>query len=130
MVFGREPVLPKDVHMSGKPNPTEVISPQEYVNDVKLRLKYTMPVVRRHIELNQEKMKNSYDRNTRVNIYKEGDQVWLRKKAYKTGEYKKLSPRRTGPWTVLKKLNNGSNYQIQLNGSKDVKVVHHDRISP
>eukprot|EP00794_Sanderia_malayensis_P014851 gene14851-biopygen11943 len=42
---------------------------------------------------------------------------------------RKLAPRRDGPWTIVQKLPNGVNFQIE-NRKKEQKVVHHDRLLP
>ena len=56
--------------------------------------------------------------------------MWLKVKFYKTGENRKLSPRRTGPWTVLEKMPNGLNFRITNHHSNEEKIVHHDRLTP
>ena len=53
----------------------------------------------------------------------------MKNKHYKSGENRKLAPRRNGPWIVLRKLPNGVNFQIE-NSRKEQKVVHHDRLLP
>ena len=62
--------------------------------------------------------------------YKAGDQVWLKRKYFKPGESKKLLPRKDGPWSVVKKLPNGVNFEIVCPKSKNTKIVHHNRLSP
>jgi len=74
-------------------------------------------------------MQQHYNRNLRVIHYQEGQKVWLKTKHYKTGENRKVAPRRNGPWTVCKKLPNGVNFRIQ-NSKGEQKVVHHDRLLP
>ena len=56
--------------------------------------------------------------------------MWLKVKYYKTGENRKLSPRRNGPWTVLSRLPNGVNFRIVNDRTREEKVVHHDRMNP
>ena len=51
-------------------------------------------------------------------------------KFFKTGESRKLSPRRTGPWTVIEKLLNGVNFRVCCDRTKEEKIVHHDRLYP
>ena len=58
-----------------------------------------------------------------------GDKVWLKVKFYKTGENRKLARRRYGPWTVLRKLPNGVNFEISNDKTHEKKIVHHDRLS-
>ena len=74
-------------------------------------------------------MKRCFDEKTNFHVLQEGDKVWLRKKCYKTGENKKLSPRRTGPWTIAENLANGVNFRITIDGDKTEKVVHHNRLT-
>ena len=41
-----------------------------------------------------------------------------------------MAPRKTGPRTVLRKLPNGVNFEIQSKKLKQTKIVHHNRLSP
>ena len=83
-----------------------------------------------NLQLSKERMQAQYNKNLRFHDYKEGDQVWLKVQYYKTGENRKLSPRRNGPWTVIRKLPNGVNFEILNDKTRDRKIVHHDRLSP
>ncbi len=74
-------------------------------------------------------MQQQYNRNIRLNNFKNGQKVWLKVKHYKTGENRKLAPRRNGPGTVKRKLPNGVGFEIE-NDRKEIKVVHNDRLSP
>ena len=74
-------------------------------------------------------MQRQYNTKLRFIDYSRGQQVWLKVKYYKTGENRKLAPRRTGPWKVIQKLPNGVNFEIE-NSNGEKKVVHHDRIVP
>ena len=75
-------------------------------------------------------MQKQYNKKLNFRDYAAGEKVWLKVKFYKTGENRKLSPRRNGPWTVLSKLPNGVNFRIANDKTREEKVVHHDRISP
>ena len=55
--------------------------------------------------------------------------MWLKKKHYRTGENRKLAPRRDGRWTVTERLPNGVNFSIRHSNSEQ-KIVHHNRLSP
>ena len=55
--------------------------------------------------------------------------MWLKVKHYKTGENRKLAPRRDGQWTIISKLPNSVNFQIE-NSRKERKIVHHHRLLP
>ena len=54
----------------------------------------------------------------------------MKVKFYKTGENRKLAPRYSGPWTVLQKLPNGVNFEINNPSTSETKIVHHDRLIP
>ena len=69
-------------------------------------------------------MMKHYNRNIVFYDYKENDQVWLKRKHFKPGENRKLTPRKSGPWIVIKKLPNGVNFEIVDPKSKETKVVH------
>ena len=68
-----------------------------------------------------------HNKNLRFFDYKAGEKVWLKMKHYKSGENRKLSPRQSGPWTVMEKLPNGVNFCIVNDSTKNEKIVHHDR---
>ena len=74
-------------------------------------------------------MQQYYNRNLRFYDYTKGQRVWLKTKHYKSGENPKVAPCRNGPWTIVRKLPNGVNFEI-TNASNDPKTVHHDRLSP
>ena len=75
-------------------------------------------------------MQKQYNKNLNFKDYANGEKVWLKVKFYKTGENRKLSPRRNGPWTILSKLPNGVNFHIINDKTREEKIVHHDRINP
>ena len=54
----------------------------------------------------------------------------MTKKYFKTGENRKLSPRRGGPWTIIEKCPNGVNFRVRCDTTREEKVVHHDRLYP
>ena len=66
-----------------------------------------------------------HNQNTRFNTYSPRENVCLKQKLYRTGENRKLAPRRDGPWTVTKWLPNGVNFLIR-NSDGEQKIVHHD----
>ena len=130
VVFGRDPVLPLDIDFNTKcPVPGDNVStPNQYLEDVDSVLQSVFDHVIVHLNLSKVKMQKQYNRNLVFTDYKAGDKVWLKVKYYKTGVNRKLSPRRTGPWTVVSKLPNGVNFKIR-NRNGDEKVVHHDRLN-
>ena len=75
-------------------------------------------------------MERQYNKNLKVNNYQPGQKVWLKVKYYKTGESKKLARRKSGPWTINEKLENGLNFRITKDSSNKKLIVHHDRLIP
>ena len=132
VVFGRRPVLPLDIDFGTKKAVAgeEVITPTEYINEVGSVLNDVFNHVVKHLQLSKIKMQKQYNKNLNFKDYANGEKVWLKVKFYKTGENRKLSPRRNGPWTVLSKLPNGVNFHIINDKTREEKIVHHDRINP
>ena len=85
--------------------------------------------VSENLGISKTAMLKQYNKNIRFNDYVPGDKVWLKRRHFKPGENRKLSPRKTGPWTVICKKPNGVNFEIE-NSKKKRKVVHHDRLAP
>ena len=75
-------------------------------------------------------MQQQNNMNICFDDYKLGEKVWLKSKHYRSGEHRKLSPRRNGPWRILEKLPNGVNFRIIHNQTRQSKIVHCDRLSP
>ena len=75
-------------------------------------------------------MQRQYNKKLNFCDYQPGYRAWLKKKYYKTGENRKLSPRKTGPWVIMEKLPNGVTFKIRNDSSGTVQNVHHDRLIP
>ena len=130
VVFGRHAVLLQDIMFDlDRPDQYDQISVGEYQSEVSSILKDVFAQVFQTLQLNKQTMQQQYNRNLRFIDYAVGQKVWLKVKHYKTGENRKLAPRRDGPWTVLEKLPNGVSFKIE-NLRKERKVVHHDRLLP
>ena len=98
--------------------------------ELKIRLHEIFQSVNKQLNITRQKMQRQYNKNVNINTYKVGDKVWIKTKYFKTGESKKLSPRKNGPWTVKELLPNGVNFRIMKDSSKHSKVVHHNRMTP
>ena len=130
VVFGRSVILPQDIMF-------EVVNIDQhdqstaanYEQDLRSTLQDTFHQVVKTLQLSKQIMQKHYNRNVRFHTYKTGQNVWLKVKHYKTGENRKLAPRRDGPWTIVQKLPNGVNFEIE-NHRGERKIVHHDRLSP
>ena len=132
VVFGRVPILPIDIRfgIDKEARIDDIITASEYFEERSFVLQDMFDTVIQELKLSKEKMMRQYNQNLRVIDYKTGDKVWLKVKYYKTGENRKLAPRRGGPWTIVEKLPNGVNFRIRNDSSAEMKVVHHDRLSP
>ena len=129
--FGRSARLPVDVLFKHNQfQLSNVNTPAGYAQDRSFVLRDTFDVVIQNLLLNKDKMQAQYNQKLRFIDHQDGDKVWLKVKFYKTGENRKLAPRRGGPWTVLRKLPNRVNFEIQNDKTKEKKIVHHDRLTP
>ena len=130
IIFGRRPVLPIDIILGSTEEFNNASTPEEYLSDLRLQLKDIIVKVHENLNVSRERMMKQYNKGILFNDYKPDDKVWLKKKCFKPGESTKLAPRKTGPWTVIRKLPNGVNFEVQNDKSKLHKVVHHNRLSP
>ena len=129
IVFGRSATLPIDLLFSSGPtNSHTTVTPKQYEEEYGLLLQDIFENVTKYLVISKEKMAKEYNKNIRFHDYKEGEKVWLKKKHFKTGENMKLAPKRTGTWSVLRKLANGVNFEIINDSTKERKLVHHDRL--
>ena len=95
----------------------DVTTPNDYAEELKIRLKIIYEQVNTQLEITRIQMQSQYNKKLNFNDYKVGDQAWLKKKYYKTGENRKLSPRKTGPWTIIDKMQNGVNFRVRNNAT-------------
>ena len=105
----------------------DLISPKEYEKDTTSLLRDIFGHVTRKLEISKDKMQRQNNTKLQFIDYNRGQKVWLKIKYYKTGEKRKVAPRRTGPRKVIQKLPNGVNFEIK-NSHGEKKVVNHDRI--
>ena len=99
IVYGRNPVLTVDLYFgtSDKYMETDAMSPKDYQGNARDRLRDLYESVRTQLKISRDRMKKQYDTNINHHNYEIGDRVWLKKKNFKIGESRKLSPRKTGP---------------------------------
>ena len=115
VVFGRKPVTLQDLlfdHPAAL-GEQEAQSVSEYAAELKVRLSEVYKHVAMQLNLTRQQMQQQYNKNICFQNYHAVEKVWLRTKYSKTGENKKLSQRRNGPWTVIKCLPTGLNLRIQ-----------------
>ena len=41
-----------------------------------------------------------------------------------------MSPRKSGPWIIIRKCSNGVNFEIESEKNKTGKIIHHNRLYP
>ena len=129
IIFGRYPVFPEDMQL-GIEQDQGIESVSESVGNSQLKLVEIIRQVKQNTDKSVAKMIKQYNKNTKLHNYNVGDMVWLRKKCYKTGENKNLSPIRTGPWRIVEVFDNRVTFRIRMNSSNVEKVVHHNRLTP
>ena len=95
-----------------------------------MQLKETLTHVNKQLKSSRERMQSQCNKKLNFFDYKVGAKVWVKKKNYKTGENRKLAPRKTGPWTIWRKCNNGVNYEVVNDSDKKVKIIHHNILYP
>ena len=130
VIYGRKPVLPLDTMFGLSSEVGDASTPSEYVSNLKIRLREILLKVSENTGIAQKKMMKQYNQKIVYHDYEPDDMVWLRKKNFRPGESRKLSPRRSGPWTILRKMPNAVNFEIFNPKSKERKVVHHNRLTP
>ncbi len=131
VIFGRPPRLPIDALFNHQQRKTavDISTAADYADERNFVLQDVFDVVFTNLQLNKEKMQQQYNKSLRFFDHQPGEKVWLKVKFYKTGENRKLAPRRQGPWTILRKLPNGVNFEIINDNTQETKVVHHDRLT-
>ena len=127
-LYGRVPNLPCDIIFDTVECNISAASTTDYIKDLKVQLRETIKHVNKELQVSRKRMQNQYNKNIVFHDYQQGDRVWLHKKSYKTGENRKLSPRKTGPWIIERKMGNGVNFEIKKNSQ--VQIVHHNRLTP
>ena len=132
VVFGRKPILPEDIFLgvNEKYEFPDVTTTNDYAEELKIRIKIIYEQVNTQLEITRTQIQSQYNKKLNSNDYKVADQAWLKKKYYKTGENRKLSPIKTGPWTIIDKMPNGVNLRVRNNASGQTQIVHHDRLTP
>ena len=130
VVFGREPVLPVDVDLNLSEASRDIITPHHFAEETNMVLGELYSNVTQFLRSSKAVMQAKYNKGLRVHEYEPGTKVWMARKFFKTGESRKLSPRRGGPWTVLQKMPNGVNFRVRCDKSGEEKIVHHDRLYP
>ena len=126
LLFGREITLPVDV-MFGKPAAEHVHynTINEYVSNLQDSMEKVHAYARQRLRCAAKTQKSTYDKTLYGKPYSPGQLVWLYTPVKKKGISRKLARPWTGPFTVVKSLNDVT-YLIQK--SKTSKIVHFNRL--
>ena len=126
LMFGRQARVPADV-MYGAPT-SSAHSVNQYAANLRKQLDSAFALARSHSLSSHLRQKELYDKKVHGKPYKKGDFVWLHSPLSKRGVNKKLYHPWSGPHKVVKKLSD-ANYRIeQLQGRRNRKIVHFDRL--
>ncbi|KAL0269062.1 UNVERIFIED_CONTAM: hypothetical protein PYX00_010797 [Menopon gallinae] len=98
ILFGRKPYLPSKLTQE----PEISYSYDDFVEDLKQRLQYTQKVARERIVASKTKTKQHYDKQSNPHMYSVGDKVLIKNSSTKLGTSKKLAPRYSGPYKIIK----------------------------
>ena len=123
IVYGRRPVFPEDFLLetvSGDISNGNLASNR--VHELKHSMQLITADVLAQLKLTDKQMQIKYNKKLKFIDYLPGQKVWLNTKYFKTGENRKCAPRRDGPWAIVEKLNNGVNFHIRNDNSKEFKT--------
>jgi transposase InsO family protein len=123
LMFGREIDLPLDVAF-GLPN-NHVFGTEEYCQTLRERLEDSFEYVRDALQKSAERRKRYYDTSRRGKQYEEGELVWLFNPQRKIGKSPKLQKCWSGPFKIVKKLND---ILYQIRKRDKLKVVHYNNL--
>ena len=129
MFLGRETDLPVDLLYPPPPVESDDRSTNEYVAELKYRLKTVHEMARNSLMEAGQKQKLAYDRKVSKHTYKVGDAVWLRSYAKPKGLSRKLQLRWEGPFKIVGKISDLT-YKIQRSRKADFKVIQFNRLKP
>ena len=126
MMLGRE--LPMPSHLIAKPPVDHSTSTQEYVTELKAKIRNAHEVARKTGNKQHERQKQLYNRKSRPPNLNVGDRVWLYNPSKKIG----LSPKLTifweeEPYRIIDILNNVTAVISRGEGKKQ-RVVHVDKL--
>ena len=126
LMFGQQARIPADV-MYGAPT-SSAYSVNQYAATLRKQLDSAFALAQNHSLSSHLRQKALYDKKVHGKPYKKDDFVWLHSPLSKRGVNKKLYHPWSGPYKVVKKLSD-ANYRIQqLQGRRNRKIVHFDRL--
>ena len=130
LMFGRVPRLPVD-HYFGLTNETEETSYNQYVEDLRKRLRDSYLTARGRMSTAQERSKERYDRKVRGNILEEGDRVLVRKTKFEAGRHKLANKWEDKVYLIHHQLDDLPVYELKPeDGRGRSRRLHRNNILP
>ena len=126
LTLGREIRLPIDLLLI-RPKEENFEDISHYASKLSEHLQEVHEFARKNLRIASNRMKHYYDVNSCAKELKVGDAVWLHSLVRKKGLSTKLMKPWTGPYIIIKKLNDLV-YKIQLTQHSKPKIVHRNRL--
>lgn len=121
LMYGRQAEIPTSL----KTEPKLSYAYDDYVQELRERLRATNTMAKENLGLAKERSKETYDKRTRPVEFQIGDKVLLYDETIRRGRSKKLMSQWIGPYRIIEK-NSGVNYTIKVR-KKTIKV-HANRL--
>ena len=124
-MLGREVLQPQEI-IYGSPR-AENTNYGEYVTQLQNNLTNAHEAARQHLKQSIERYKRNHDLNISKNTYTVGQIAWYLNEQRRKGKCPKLQQVWQGPCIITQNLSDLV-YQIQLNKTGKIKIVHHDKL--
>ena len=129
LMFGREVLAPIDLWLETPSEEETNLNVDDYVYEVRNRLKYAHELVRTHLSVQAKRTKKYYDLKVKPRAYNIGDWVWMFSPRRKVGKYVKWQRQFSGPFLVVDVLGPVT-YAIQKSMKAQTLIVHTDKLKP
>jgi len=127
-MFLREPTLNIDL-IAEVPRPEGPANEDEFVLEARERMRIAYTIVREHLKSSFGRAKTRYDHRVKAIQFHEGQLVWWYIPRGKKGLGRKWLLMSTGPYKIIKKLND-VNVIIQKSPRAKTLITHIDRLKP
>ena len=129
LMMGRDVRAPVDIMYSGIPQDDTARTHDDYVEEVRDRMREAYDIVREHLQSSAVRSKHYYDLRVRPKQFKEGDWVYYFNPRKFQGRQDKWSRKFSGPFLVTKVIG-PVNVEIQRSKRSNPFIVHLDKIKP
>ena len=134
LVYGRQAILPIETTI-----PIEHKEPEEEIDledsilqrafELIEELPYQHNQARENTHKSQEKQKVRFDSKIQIEEFEIGDKVWVIRKEIEASRSAKFEEKRTGPFIIKSKLNNGAYKLCTMDGKTLQKYYNSDRLA-